>query len=127
MKIPDQFVAWTPGSRHPETNVVVFKNVWSYDLVRRKIKARCAVCDFVISEDLAKRKEIVFECDPGKCLCTIPYQTGLKAHVVCDVCDGMYRALYVNWAMQDRNFFKNMDDEVKKLRGGDSRRRMGLE
>lgn len=118
---------WIPGIKHPLTPVRIFKNLWSYDQDRKKTKARCQICDHAISDDNRERHELIFACERGKCLCSEPFNFGLTAHTVCDVCDGMYRAIYINWGMKNRDYFKKLDEELRKLRGPEGRNRMGLD
>lgn len=107
---------WIQGIKHPATPITVFRNVWSYDRDRKQTRARCSICDCAISDDEMKRHELVFVCD-GKCLCQRPYVMGINSHKVCDVCDSMYRAMYINYGMKNRNYFRNCDDEQKKSTG----------
>ena len=120
-------IEWVPGIKHPLTPVQIFKNLWDHDQDRTKTKARCQICDHAISDDNLERHELIFSCERGKCLCREPFAMGLTAHNICDLCDGMYRAIYINWLMKDRDYFKKLDQELVKLRGSEGRRRMGLD
>lgn len=115
---------WIQGVKHALTNTIIFKNLWEWDRVRSRLTGRCQVCDTVISSKEFDYKEIIFECTEGRCNCPKPYTiSGLRSHKVCEVCDAMYRALYVNYGMKSINYFKNIDEREKKnkdniMRGG---------
>jgi hypothetical protein len=109
-------ISFTSGVKHPATPVGVFKNVWYHDKMQRHALYNCQVCGYFVSDEEAKRKELVFSCDASKCLCQKPYLAGLNQHKVCDLCDAMYRALYVNYAMANRNYFKDLEEEERKAR-----------
>lgn len=115
---------WTPGEKHPDTPVVVFKNVYEYDRVRRILIARCKKCGQVVSTDEQAVKELVFDCKDSNCYCAkSPYAT--KVHRVCAVCYDMWHALYMNTGLKNMNYFKELN-EKDALGGADRRRRMGL-
>jgi hypothetical protein len=118
---------WVQGVKHPLTPPRIFKNLWGHDHDCTKTRARCQICGHAVSDDNKERHEIIFPCERTKCLCSEPYTFGLNSHIVCDVCDGMYRAIYINWTLKNRDYFKKFDDDVNKLRGSDGRRRMGLD
>ena len=119
--------AWFKGEKHPDTPKTVFMNVWGCDLARRVLKGRCAVCDHVVSSDPNNVKELIFACDGIKCKCDpiVVTLTGLKAHDVCDVCDAMFRSLYINWGLENKNYYKEWDEREKRDRD-DARRKGGL-
>jgi hypothetical protein len=108
----DILTEWTRGVKHPSTPVKVFKNVWLTDILRAGTKARCQICDHAISDDPMKRNELAFICEKGKCLCT-DTPTGVTAHNVCEVCAIMFRAIYTNWSLKDRDYFRKLDDAGK--------------
>lgn len=102
-------VEWVRGVKHPATPKGVFINVWKQDQQRVNSNARCQVCDFVIEKEEWKRNELVFVCEKGKCLCTEPLRPGVNSHQVCDVCQAIFRSLYVNYSLKDRDYFRKLD------------------
>ena len=118
---------WVQGVKHPLTPSLIFKNAWLHDRISEKTKTRCQICSHAVSDKDTEHHELIFPCERGKCLCQEPLSLGLTAHVVCDVCDAMYRAIYINWTMKNRDYFKKFDDDLKQMRGSDGRRRMGLD
>lgn len=113
-KIVGEFI---PGIKHPDTPLQVFQNARSFDKQRQQLGRRCLVCDYTLPKDSFAVKELTFECSPGKCLCPKPYPVGLKVHEVCELCDSMYRSLYVNYGLTSMNYFKNFDDVNARIRG----------
>jgi hypothetical protein len=103
---------WTHGVKHPSTPPIIFKNLWMVDTIRSRTRSRCQICDHAISDDPLKRSEIVFVCEKGKCLCP-EKATGIVAHAVCDVCTIMFRAIYTNWGLKNRDYFRNLDEADK--------------
>jgi hypothetical protein len=118
---------WVRGVKHPDTPPLIFRNTLSHDYDHAKTKSRCKICGHAISDEPKERHEVIFSCDRSKCLCSEPFVSGLVSHVVCDVCHSMHHAIYVNWSLENRDYFKKFDDELAKLRGTDGRRRMGLD
>jgi hypothetical protein len=112
---------WIRGLKHARTPPAVFKNAKQWDLLRAINKRRCQICDATISSNQFEIKEIMFECSENRCSCSKPYPSLINLHEVCEVCDAMYRALYVNYGMKNQNYFKNLDNEDKA-----NRQRMGL-
>ncbi len=118
-------MAWVQGQKHPDTPRTVFVNVYECDKVRRILKGRCKICGFVISSDEKKVKELVFKCDDSQCDCHKMY--GAISHRVCDVCDGMFRALYSNYSLKNMNYFKAIDEKEKAENDDPKRKdRLGL-
>jgi hypothetical protein len=109
-------LSFSSGTKHPVTPVGVFKNVWYHDKMQANALYKCDVCGYFVSDEETKRKELVFACDPGKCLCQKPYLAGLNLHKVCDLCNDMYRAVYVNYGMKNRNYFKDLDEDEREAR-----------
>ena len=115
---------WTPGLKHPETNILVFKNCYEYDRVRRVLIARCKKCGQVVSTDEQAVKELVFPCSDPNCYCKKSlYAT--KVHRVCTVCYDMWHSLYMNAQLKNMNYWKELDEKDKRD-GGEGRRRMGM-
>lgn len=116
---------WIRGLKHPETHIIVFKNVWGLDLLRRKLRNRCDICDTVLSDE--DYKEIALGCKDGFCRCEGTQALTFKAHSVCDVCYTMFHSLYINYSLQDRNYFRNLDEKDRGKDDDTKRRdRMGL-
>lgn len=113
---------WVPGQKHPNTSRTVFMNVSEIDKVRRVLTARCKICGTTVSRDEKAVKELVFKCEDKTCDCHKMY--GAISHRVCSLCYDMQHALYFNYAMKNRNYFKELDDKEKE--DPDKRRRMGL-
>lgn len=107
--------AWIKGQKHPDTPRTIFMNVWECDRVRRALKSRCEFCEFVVSDDAQQAKEIVIKNDNNQ----------FVSHHVCDLCYNVFHALYMNYGLKNRNYFKDIheeeEEENKKRRG-----RMGL-
>jgi hypothetical protein len=102
-------VNWIQGVKHALTNTTIFRNLWEWDQLRNKLPGRCQTCDIVISTIEYQYKSILFFCAPSKCLCNKPYVMGPKMHDVCEVCDALFRSLYVNYNLKNRNYFKELD------------------
>jgi hypothetical protein len=120
-----KLLTWIPGAKHPDTPSQIFINVYEYDDVRRVLKSRCQICDYVVSRDEKSVKELVFTCDNLGCECHKPM--GSHAHQVCDVCHTMWRALYANYMMKNLNYFKDIDERTKRDNEDPRRRdRLGL-
>lgn len=101
---------WIPGSKHTETPTVIFMNCWEWDRARRILPGRCACCNFLITSDEMKVKELTLRCNRSDCECQ---KKGPSLHKVCDLCDSMWRALYAGYGMKNRNYFREMDDKDK--------------
>lgn len=117
-------IEWTPGSRHPETNATIFRNVWQMDTLRRVFKGRCPGCGYVISPSSITNREAIFKCDDKSCRCHTPM--GSQVHEVCDLCYWMIRALYSNVLLKNMNYFKDIDEREENQRRNRNNR-MGLE
>ena len=118
-------ISWIPGMKHPSTTKTQFKNCHEYDRVRMVLKARCKICDATVSRDAELARELVFVCKDTDCGCKKIY--GAISHPVCTLCFDMFQALYVNYGMAYRNYFKDMDDrEKKEFNDPEKRKRMGL-
>lgn len=115
-------IGWVPGLKHYLTPRTVFANCTEYDRVRRVLLARCKICDHTVSRDEKAVKELVFKCKDKNCECQKGY--GTKAHQVCSLCYDMFHALYANYSMKNRNYFKELDDADKD--DPEKRKRMGL-
>lgn len=103
---------WIRGVKHAITSVTIFKNVWEWDRLRATTAGRCEVCDIVISENESEVKRVIFKCKEDRCNCQKPYTvSGLRSHKLCEVCKDMYESLYVNYLMDDTNYFKKLDDK----------------
>jgi hypothetical protein len=105
-----RLLGWTRGEKHPETPRTIFRNVHDYDRVRRIIPARCAVCDYVVSQDAMAVREIIMKCNNSNCCSSI---IASKIHQVCNLCYDMHHALYLNPMMKNMNYFKNIDEKMK--------------
>jgi hypothetical protein len=119
-------VSWIPGLKHPATPKIIYMNCYEYDRVRRAITGRCKICNFVVTRDEKAVRELVFKCGDTSCDCQ---RTGLsRPHPVCHLCYDMFHALYANYTMVNRNYFKELDDQDKANSGDnpEKRRRMGL-
>jgi hypothetical protein len=118
-------VSWIPGLKHPETGRTQFLNCHEYDRVRMVLKTRCTICDATVSRDEKAVRELVFICKDTACTCKQVY--GAANHPVCLLCYDMWYALYANYLMKNRNYFKEMDDRDKKdFNDPERRKRMGL-
>jgi hypothetical protein len=116
---------WIHGLKHPETPLTVFKNVWQWDLLRRKLKNRCDICNITLSDN--EYKEIALGCKDGFCRCEGTLALTFKAHSICDVCYVMFHSLYINYSLADRNYFRNLDEKDREKDDDKGRRnRMGL-
>jgi hypothetical protein len=118
-------ISWVPGLKHPATPKIQYMNCFQYDRVRLIISGRCTVCDYVISRDEKAVRELVLKCKDLNCDCH--RAMGAKPHPVCLLCYDMFHALYANYTMKNRNYFRELDDQDK--RDGmdpEKRRRMGL-
>lgn len=125
MKTPPNILEWTEGKRHPNTPIQVFQNVRDYDHVRRILIARCGICKATISRDEKAVKELVFVCEDISCDCKKMY--GAISHRVCSLCYDLFHALYANYGMKNRNYFKEMNDrERAELNDPKRRDRLGL-
>jgi hypothetical protein len=117
--------AWVTGQKHPETPRTVFMNVYEYDRVRRALKGRCRICNYVISSDEKAVRELVFVCDDKSCSCHRMY--GAISHRVCNLCYDMFHFLYNNQGLKNMNYFKQIDEKEKRDDDETKRRdRMGL-
>lgn len=105
-------ISWIPGLKHYNTPKIVFNNCREYDMVRRALVTRCKICDYVVSRDEKAVKELVFVCDNKSCDCHKMY--GAISHQVCSLCYDMFHALYANYTMKNRNYFKEIDDKIKQ-------------
>jgi hypothetical protein len=92
---------WVRMAKHPDTPVVIWKNVNGYDLVREVLKERCYVCDYVLSSDSQKIKEIYI-------------QSEQSARQVCDLCSAIHHSLYGNHGLKVFNYFRNIDEAEEK-------------
>ncbi|VVB50908.1 Uncharacterised protein [uncultured archaeon] len=119
---------WLRSSKHSDTPRDVFINVTGYDRVRTVLIGRCRVCDYVISSDPEKVREIVYDCGNVRCCVPTGYRSPANAHAVCNLCYDMFHALYVNYKMTNMNYFKELDEREKRDKGDDPKRRdrMGL-
>jgi hypothetical protein len=115
---------WTPGIKHPETPRLPFMNCHEQDRVRKILPGRCSICGYVISRDEKAIREIFCSCGNPECACALAKSA--LSHAVCELCNDMYRALYVNYGLKNINYFKNLDEkqkrdfEDKKKRWGDT-------
>jgi len=105
-----QLKNWVRLMKHPDTPAVVWHNVNSYDLVRSVLKDRCYACDYVLSSDAQKVKEIYVQAEQ------------MTRHV-CDMCSAIHHSLYGNHGLTNFNYFKDIDEAEKKER--ESRKRGG--
>lgn len=105
-------VSWVPGLKHYATPRTVFANCTEYDRVRRVLLARCKICNAAVSRDEKAVKELVFKCDNRGCDCHKMY--GAISHQVCSLCYDLFHALYANYGMKNRNYFKEIDDKIKE-------------
>lgn len=112
---------FTQGDKHPDTHRVIFKNVREWDRLRRILKARCDICDAVVSRDPQAVRELVYRCKNKWCHCQKLY--GSQAHQVCNLCYDVFHALYVNHGLRDMNYFRDVDENDDN---DDNRKRMGL-
>ena len=114
---------WTPGLKHPETPVVIFKNVYDWDRVRRILAARCSKCGIVVTTVPEAAKALVMKCNDPSCRCrgTVYDIT----HDVCSVCYDMWHSLYCNVKLRNMNYWKELDEKDGRD-GSEGRRRMGL-
>lgn len=119
-------VSWIPGLKHPATPKTQYMNCYEYDRVRRIITSRCKICDYAVSKDEKAVKELVFVCENKTCDCHKMH--GAISHKVCSLCYDMFHALYANYIMKNRNYFRELDEQDKRDSGNDpeKRRRMGL-
>lgn len=111
---------WVPGLKHSMTPHTVFLNCYEYDLVRKVILARCKICNIQISRDEKAMKELMFRCVGTACNCG-----QFITHPVCSLCYDMFHALYVNYLMKNRNYFKDMDDKQRQEWEGYKKRENG--
>jgi hypothetical protein len=102
---------WVKGQKHSDTPLQIFVNVYECDRVRRILLARCKICDHVVSRDPNAVRELVFDCDNKACQCHKPM--GSRSHEVCNLCYDMHHSLYVNYKLQNVNYFKQIDDKIK--------------
>jgi len=116
-------VSWIPGLKHPETPRTEYMNCHDLDRLRRVLIARCSICDYVVSRDEKAVRELIFTCKDTTCQCQ---KTGAASHQVCNLCYDLFHALYANYLMKNRNYFREMDDRDRKDYDPDKRRRMGL-
>jgi hypothetical protein len=100
---------WIPGKKHPDTPRTEFMNCWEYDRVRKVIIARCKICNATISRDEKAAKELLFRCVDTACNCGQHI-----THPVCCLCYDLFHALYANYGMKNRNYFKDMDDKQRQ-------------
>lgn len=99
---------WVQGLKHPMTPRTVFMNCYEYDRVRKVFISRCKICDIQISRDEKVMKELMFRCVGTACNCK-----EFKTHPVCSLCYDMFHALYANYSMKNRNYFKDIDDKER--------------
>src|SRR4029077_14015593 len=100
--------SWAQGHRHPNTAGTIYKNVCQWDQLRKILRGRCTICDFVVSNDEKYVKELFFKCDDQFCACNKADREG-GTHLVCDLCEAMFRALYSNHGLKNMNYFKAID------------------
>jgi hypothetical protein len=112
---------WVPGLKHPMTPRTVFMNCYEIDKVRRVLMARCKICGHTVSKDEKAVKELMYRCDKSTfCGCG-----EFKTHQVCSLCYDMFHALYANYLMKNRNYFKDMDDKRRAEWEGYKKRENG--
>jgi hypothetical protein len=105
-----RLLGWTRGEKHPDTHRLIFKNVYECDRVRRVLRARCTICDYVVSQDAMEVREIIMKCKNDSCCPKIILS---KPHQVCNLCYQMHHALYINPMMKDMNYFKSIDEKMR--------------
>lgn len=126
-----KLLMWVSGQKHPDTPKMIYKNVWEYDRIRKILKRRCVVCDYVTSADEKNLREITVVCGKPGCNCRT---WGARPHEVCHACFDMWEALYANEELQKKNkgdYFQKIDEqearEKEERRRGDNRRdKLGL-
>jgi hypothetical protein len=106
-----QLRSWILGEKHPDTPRTVYMNCYEHDRIRRILPARCTVCDYVVSRNAEAVREINIYCADKTHSCHIG---GSKAHQVCDLCYEMHHALYVNYKLMNMNYFRDIDEKVKR-------------
>lgn len=89
------------AAKHPKTPELIWRNLFMLDIIRGRVRGRCEECDATVSEDAIKVQEIYD-------------QATQKTMHVCDVCAGMHRALYINYGMKNRNYFKEIDEAEQR-------------
>jgi hypothetical protein len=121
-----KLLMWVSGNKHPETDAVVFKNVWEYDRIRKILKRRCTVCDYVLSSDEKNIREVPMYCEEPKCSCR-SYTYGPTAHPVCMACYDIWQSLYGNDGLKNYNYFKYAHEAWKaEMRDPKRKDRLGL-
>jgi hypothetical protein len=112
---------WVQGQKHPSTPAVVFKNVYECDKLRRILKSRCNICEYVVSRDPEAVKELLYVCENKRCCVST---LGPSLHQVCDLCYWMWRALYLNLGspfnpgLKDTRYFVKIDEQKGDSKGG---------
>ena len=105
-----KLLTWIRFAKHPDTHPTIYRNVRDYDQVRAVLKGRCHFCDFVISSDAQKVREVYV-------------QAVQKTEHVYDLCYALHHSLYLNYGLKNMNYFRNIDEAEQKEQQ-DRRRRM---
>lgn len=101
---------WVRLMKHPDTPLVIWRNTHGYDLLRQVLKDRCEECDYILSSDPMKVKEIFSHKEQ-------------KTKHVCDMCSAIHHSLYGNHGLTIFNYFRNIDDEEIKDKENFNRRK----
>lgn len=122
-KKPVEISEFRHGTKHPDTDPTIFKNVWGWDLVRRVLKERCHECGYVLANEGIEVHEISYRCNKSGCACE--RSLGTRPHQLCGVCYAFYHSLYINNGLKNRDYFRNHHDTWVE-EGKNGRQRMGL-